>query len=109
MEADRVIGNVKKNRDQTIEVRVDNYQGRSYVYMRISRSGEKPDPDRPGMSFRPSTVRGLVPLLTQAAQLAETRDAEISRDGPDFTESDFTESYVEDKELLYQKSRRRPF
>jgi len=79
-----LIGQVKKNREQTIEVAWGEYQNHAYVYWRLNRLGEKPDPDKKGVCLRVDTVNQLIPLLQKAAQIAGERESELRAQEADF-------------------------
>ena len=72
-----LIGQVKKNREQTIEVAWGEFQGHAYVYWRINRLGEQIDPDKKGICLRADTVKQIIPLLEKAAQIAGERETEL--------------------------------
>jgi len=79
-----LVGNVRKNKEQTIEVSWGEFQGHAYVYWRINRLGEQIDPDKKGICLRADTVKQIIPLLEKAAQIAGERESELRAQEADF-------------------------
>jgi hypothetical protein len=72
---EQVLGTVRKNRGQVVRVSVGDYAGCPYVYARVYPIEESPEPiGHPGLTLRADTVRDLIPLLSQALELAEIRE-----------------------------------
>ena len=81
-----ILGRVRKNRDQVVRVSVADYAGQPYVYARVYSTEDPPpgvDVGHPGLTLRADTVRGLLPLLSQALEVAEIREKASFDQGPE--------------------------
>jgi hypothetical protein len=71
------LGVVRKNATQEIRVSVGDYGGVPYIYALVCPNEEPPECERerhPGLTIRPHTLRPLIPLLSQALEVAEIRE-----------------------------------
>jgi hypothetical protein len=74
------LGAVRKNATQEIRVSVGTYGGVPYVYAFVCLNGESSEDEaerHPGLTIRAHTLRPLIPLLSQALEIAEAREGEI--------------------------------
>jgi len=74
---EQVLGTVKRNREQEFRVSVGTYCGKPYVYCRVYPIVAPPpgvEARHPGLTMRPDNVRDLLPLFSQALELAEIRE-----------------------------------
>jgi len=77
IESEQVLGRVRRNREQEFRVSVGSYCGKPYVYCKVYPIVEPPpgvEARHPGLTMRADNVRDLLPLLTQALEVAEIRE-----------------------------------
>jgi hypothetical protein len=73
---EREIGRAKKNSRQEIVVSTGEFNGRWYIYVLAYEIGEPLSAEHhSGLTMTPSTAKELLPLLREAAEIAEAEDA----------------------------------
>jgi hypothetical protein len=72
-----VIGAVRRNPSSILKVSVGEFNRRTYVYCQAWDKDEQDEgPGEPtfkGLTFRPDTLRGLLPLFSKALEKAAAR------------------------------------
>jgi hypothetical protein len=82
---EKVLGTVRRNRTRAIRVSVANYEGHVYLYAHIipaDSPGEK-TMNYPGLTLSVETARQVIPLLTEALEIAEMREKARLDDRPE--------------------------
>lgn len=81
MENKELVGSVRKNTMENVQVHVQRYQGITFVDARVWLKGFSADPrtviaTRKGLCLRPEVVKQLLPILAEAQARAEALEQE---------------------------------
>ena len=79
MEKPELIGSVRKNKMESLQVHVREFRGEIYVDARVWILDPTGDPTsmiatKKGLCLRPDVIKGLLPLFTEAVARAEALD-----------------------------------